>query len=130
MRQNKRFAAWLKKARNEAHLTQAQLAEYLDVAQATVHYWEDEGRLSMTPDEIRDLAVLLHVPPVEVADALGYPTQRSAVFTSPISEDELIERVAALTERLSQTVEAWAVETFPPQGGRREDNGRSGSRGG
>lgn len=111
--QNIRFAHWLAAARTAAKLTQADLAEGLGITQATIHYWETEGRQAMEPREIRDLAMRLGVKPVEVADALGYPTRGAVVLKERLSVDELLERGAELSRRLESQVRLWVIETFP-----------------
>jgi transcriptional regulator with XRE-family HTH domain len=131
-RQNRRFALWLARARDAVPLTQGQLAEYLHVSQATISYWETDGRLSMEPQEIIDLARLLRVNPVEVAAALGYPTNPPSAppITVPFSADEWMRRVAQLNENLERAMvretEQWAEAQVPPEAGGRERNGRSG----
>lgn len=123
---NMRFAKWLAETRTRAKMTQNELAEALGLSQATVHYWETLGKLAMEPDEVRRLARCLHVLPVEVAEALGYPTRPSSAPTHPLTPAEWEERIAALSLRLGQTVETWAMEWLPEEG---EGHGRNDRRG-
>jgi transcriptional regulator with XRE-family HTH domain len=108
MKQNKRFAIWLGRARREARLTQEQLAERMGVAQPTIGYWESEGRLAMEPEEIRQLAAHLRVSPVQIAAALGYPTEPAApALPAPGVEDEgdpvfIATEIARLSSRLAE----------------------------
>ena len=109
MKQNKRFAIWFADARRAAHLTQEQLAERMGVSQPTIGYWETEGRLWMLPDEIRQLAMHLHVEPVDVAQALGYPVLARATQ----AQDDLSHlppdaaEFVRLGERLAELRREW-----------------------
>lgn len=108
MKQNKRFAAWFRMARSRSQLTQEQLAERLGVSQPTIGYWEREGRESMTPDEVRALAVHLRVTPVEIAAALGYPTVAPPARLEQPKEDDpvfIATEIARLSSRLSELLE-------------------------
>jgi DNA-binding XRE family transcriptional regulator len=131
MTQNKRFATWLAGARTKAELTQAQLAERLGVQQPTIGYWEDEGRMSMEPEMVHNLAIHLRVDPTEVAAALGYPVRPRQSATMPMTQDAWFERVSDLNSRLEaaqvQTVKKWADEVMPGEDtAGRKPNGRIG----
>jgi transcriptional regulator with XRE-family HTH domain len=110
VKQNKRFAAWFRMARSRSELTQEALAERLGVSQPTIGYWEREGRESMTPEEVRSLAVHLRVTPVEIAAALGYPTVAAppARPEQPEGDDPVFiaTEIARLSSRLSALLEA------------------------
>jgi transcriptional regulator with XRE-family HTH domain len=108
MKQNKRFAIWLGRARREARLTQEQLAERMGVAQPTIGYWESEGRMAMEPEEIRQLAAHLRVSPVEIAAALGYPTEPTIPAPPMTGADDegdpvfIATEIARLSSRLAE----------------------------
>jgi transcriptional regulator with XRE-family HTH domain len=134
-RQNRHFALWLGRTREAVPLTQEQLAEYLHVSQATISYWETEGRLWMEPHEIVDLARLLRVDPVKVAEALGYPTQPAVTALNlPFSPVEWMRQITELNAELVaateaaqvRTTEAWAERLMPPEDEKRGRNDRSG----
>ena len=110
--QRKRFARWLRDARQRAELTQEKMAEYLDVAQPTYSQWEVEGRQWMEPEQVIRLATILHVSGMDVLRALGYPVHQTDGAMSPcpsLDEDDpisVMKEMARLNVRLQQIVEA------------------------
>jgi transcriptional regulator with XRE-family HTH domain len=124
----RQFRRWLKETRRRAGLTQDELSVKMDKSQSAITSWENVGLERMDPEEMQDLARALEVRPVEVAAALGYPTNVPAAppITVPFSADEWMRHVAQLNERVQRETEQWAEEILPPEAGGRERNGRSG----
>jgi hypothetical protein len=58
------------------------------------------------------LARVLHVEPVDVAEALGYPTRPRGVVTAPIPAAALEACMTDLSARLEREIAAWAKESF------------------
>ena len=104
-----RFARWLRETRIAAHLTQEQVAEYLDLAQPTYSEWEQKGRQWMEPEQVKRLAAILRRPGAEVTAAMGYPVGGEAISSPPARPPTdhpprdpvgLMDQIVALTQEL------------------------------
>lgn len=71
----KRFGAWLKEAREEAGLTQLDLAALLDYAYSTTVSQIERGASALPPAELARWAEAIRVPPKKVAETYLYFTE-------------------------------------------------------
>ncbi len=99
------FGRIVSEGRVAAGMTQAELAERLDVSQSTIHNWERRKPPGwMHPDMIRDLARLVGADASEIAESLGYPvkarTGRTAVVAAAPDESTLIPALSDLIQRI------------------------------
>jgi transcriptional regulator with XRE-family HTH domain len=71
----KRFGAWLKEAREQAGLTQLDLAEILDYAYPTTVSQIERGASALPPGELERWAEAIRLTPKKVADKYIYFTE-------------------------------------------------------
>ncbi len=86
----------LKQRRKELGLTLAQIADKMDVAEATVQRWESGNIKSIRYEKISKLAEILKVSPSAL---MGWePNNRPAIPTgfSPMPETELVPRIGRI----------------------------------
>ena len=104
-----RFGSWLRSARlavfdtvSARPLSQQRLAEEMGISASKIAAWEAGAILSVSPEDARKLAELLHCSQREILQAIGYHLPDDAAVT----EDEA--QVLAAFRQLSpllQTVE-------------------------
>lgn len=71
----KRFGAWLKEAREEAGMTQLDLARLLDYAYSTTVSQIERGASALPPGELMRWSEAIRVPPKKVAETYLYFTE-------------------------------------------------------
>jgi transcriptional regulator with XRE-family HTH domain len=96
---------WLREARGER--SQTDVAARIGMEQAEWSRWERGERKRPNPEQIRDFATALSVPVETVALAYaGIWPGSSALTEMPDDPVQIIEQIAALTDRLDRVMRA------------------------
>ncbi|MFA1543541.1 helix-turn-helix transcriptional regulator [Actinomadura monticuli] len=106
---NKNFGRLLRNYRNDAGLTQSEVAERVGVKQVTVSRWE-LGKVWPDPDQVQALALIFNVTykhlvvqQTGLASEVEQAILADAAMT-PKEQDALLAHYAAVTSRNSATI--------------------------
>ena len=92
------MSKFIKRCREEAGLTQAQLAEKMDVSVVAVQNWES-GKTKINPDRYYDLSGILNVPVDDLIKEMLIEADKSRPYVWPafLFDDDTNEIINTLT---------------------------------
>jgi transcriptional regulator with XRE-family HTH domain len=91
-----RFAQLIRTARQDAGLSQEELAHQVGLSRVTLVRWESGDTTRPEPAQVRAVCLLLDIDPREAAIALGYITREEAYSSEPKLLPPFIEEVIEL----------------------------------